>query len=430
MNPSDALAVAAFAGLAFFASLLGFVVLGRAADRHRRGVVRARVQQLVIEWRRFARTGNRPRQVRAQARSVGEALFWSAFETLALELDRAQMLTLSDALQRTAHVRAERRALRDDSPWRRELAARRLGLVHCGDSRRALRRALEQGPESVAFHAAFALAHQRDRWALQWILDHPAYFSSRPPRARTALLRAFGRGATPILAQRLVQGVGDVGLERSIVERLGAARHLPAAAAMRARAASNVLELRIAAVRALSQLDPAANLDVLMGALTDSAWEVRAQAARALGESGVSEAVPVLARALSDRAWWVRRHSAYALAKLGLEGNAALRGEALASPDRYAREMALEVVELSQVRTSSPSIGPSTASAVIEEVDANAVAPVVEPPPAEPERTELVIEDLASPEESSTTGARPYRPRTPAEITAALRAAARRKRSA
>ena len=450
MNSSDPLVLAGVATIVFLASVLGFVALGRAADRHRRGAVRFRVQTLQGVWRRFAREGRGVRAVRLQSRTVGETLFWSALESLALELKRSEMKRLSEVLARSGHVRAERRALRDESPWRRELAARRLGFVHCGDSRRALRRAMEQGPESVAVRAAFSLARQRDGWALEWILDHPAYFTSRPPRARTALLRAFGTAATPILARRLESGVHDRQLERNVIERLGAARHLPSAPIIRMRAASEDLELRISAVRALSRLDPAAHLDALVGALSDPAWEVRAQAARALGISGVSDAVPMLAGTLGDRAWWVRHHSAYALAKLGAEGHAALRGEAISSPDRYAREMAREAVEQTspglgrpyvlKPLPSAPEARPHDTTPVPVSASPQPAAPMgsaqsmdepMEPNAREQDAPAEGSPDVVTPTDTKASKSkRPTPARTPAEITAALRAAARRKRSA
>ncbi len=334
----------------FAAALFGILSVARAAERRNRHLQRERQTTLVAAWRRYARDGGDPKQVRRQARSAGETMFWSVLEALELDLTRKQWRRLSDTLSRSRAIRDERRLLRTESPWRRELAARRLSFIPSKPVRRALRRALEQGPSSVSFVAVMALARQRDAWALRWIFDHDYYFAARPSRARTAMLRAFGPGATPILAQRLAAGISDLALERAVIERLGAACDMGSAPAIGARLTRPELELRVAAARALGRLRSVAHSDALIAALRDDAWEVRAQAAHALGRIGVSDAVPELAASLTDPSWWVRRHSAYALTRLGVEGTAALRDEALESQDRYAREMAQEALDATQRR--------------------------------------------------------------------------------
>jgi len=329
----------------FSLGLATVIGLARAAERRNRRLARERLITLMKWWRRFATRGGDRRTIRRQARACDSALFWSVLESLSVELEHKPFRRLTAVLGRSRHVRDERWSMRDDSPWRRELAARRLSLVQGKGARRALRAALQTGPEAVAYSAAMGLARRRDVWTLAWIFDHPYYFATRPSRARTALLRAFGPGATPLLAKYLAAGISDVGLERAVIERLGAAGHTPSIAAIAARLTNPNLELRVAAARALGRLGALDHIDALVMALHDECWEVRAQAAHALGRIGASDAVPGLAAALADPAWWVRRHSAYALARLGIEGHAALRGEAAAASDRYARDMAREALE-------------------------------------------------------------------------------------
>jgi HEAT repeat protein len=329
---------------------LGVVVVARSlagliARRDRR-LVRERIAILSSVWRDYALHGGSPGTVRRLARAADETVFWGALETLAPELDRRALRYLAQAIRGFGHHRRECRALRDDSPWRRELAARRLAFVPSRLSRRALRDALEQGPEFVAYAAARALARQRDRETLVWILEHPSYFASRPPRARTALLHAFGPGATLLLAERLRAGIDDPALERSVIERLGAAGHRPAAPAIRQRLEHPVTEVRVAAARALGRLADDESAPALVQALADAAWEVRAQAARALGQLGHVAAIPTLAARLGDPVWWVRRHAAYALAQMGPAGRAALGSEARGARDRFAREIASEALDV------------------------------------------------------------------------------------
>jgi len=337
--------VTSLAVLCFAAGAVSMLGVARFTERHNRRLARERLVTLIKWWRRYAEGEGDRREIRRQASACDPALFWSVLESLTSELGRSESRRLTQTLGRVGHVREERWVLRGDSPWRRELAARRLSLIHAPEARRSLRRALQQGPELVAFAAAMGLARQRDAWTLRWIFAHPYYFATRHSRARTALLRAFGPGATSRLAEQLDAGISDVKLERAVIERLGAAGHLPSARVIARRLENANLELRVAAARALGRLQSQVHVDALVGALRDERWEVRAQSAHALGRIGSSDAVPSLAGSLTDASWWVRHHSAYALARLGIEGNAALRAEAIISADHAARDIAREALD-------------------------------------------------------------------------------------
>jgi HEAT repeat protein len=242
-------------------------------------------------------------------------------------------------------VAAERRALRDDSPWRRELAARRVGLLRSESSRRALRRALGRGPAMVTLAAAMSLARDRDGAALRWLISHPQALARRTPRALVTLLRAFGPAALPVLVHALDEGRLDPALERAAIEALGLSGDRDAAEAIERRLQSRDVELRVAAARALGRLRDRESVPALIVLLSDREWQARAQAAWALGQMRDLETIDALAERLTDRAWWVRRHAAYALDRLGARGRAALEWTARRSPDPYARDMASEVLE-------------------------------------------------------------------------------------
>ena len=164
------------------------------------------------------------------------------------------------------------------------------------------------------------------------------------------VLRAYGRGALPILTDALERGCHDAALERALVEVLGLGAHEPATRAIERRLASPDAEVRVAAARALGRLRAGDSARALIAALEDEAWPVRAVAAWALGRigsvttSGAAPGIGALAARLTDRAWWVRRHAAYALWELGEPGRAALRQITEASPDPYARDIAREAL--------------------------------------------------------------------------------------
>src|SRR5262249_9806806 len=142
----------------FTAGMATVIGLARAAERRNRRLKRERMITLARWWRRFATRGGDRRTLQRQAPACDQAPFWSVVETLSVELERKRFRRLTAVLARSRHVRDERWSMRDDSPWRRELAARRLSLVHGKGAKRALRAALQIGPEAVAYSAAMGLA--------------------------------------------------------------------------------------------------------------------------------------------------------------------------------------------------------------------------------------------------------------------------------
>jgi HEAT repeat protein len=334
------LVVAIVAGIAFLA--LAFVRADRRGRRRRgRRMVRALSRSIAdhIEGRLDAV------ELQRRAEEASEGMFWSALEFGSLRLTRREWLRLSNALGDSRHVREERKALRDNSPWRRALAARRLALLKSPRSRRALRRALVAGPELVSLAAALALARYRDRAALRWLLNHPGALAHRPHPTLVALLRSFGSKSAEELVAALETGIGGESLERAAIEALGLMNWRAARPAIERRLTASDLELRIAAARALGRLAAIECATSLLAALRDEAWQVRAQAARSLGLVRAPIAVQPLARRLTDPVRWVRRHAAFALAEMGEDGRRALKDVIETSPDPYARDMARAALE-------------------------------------------------------------------------------------
>ena len=322
---------------------VGFAIAHAAAREARRNA-RARARGLESRFEGFLAARVTAFELRYEVRNTESVTFWTALEALSLRLKRPEWRRLSKTLGWNRHADLERRALEDDSPWRRELAARRLALISSSDSRAALRTALARGPEIVTLAAATGLARARDAGTLRWILENPRSLGSRGPGAWSALLRGFGRGAAPVLASTLEAGTGDRTVERALVETLGYWRFRDAASAIVRRLTDSDLEIRVAAARALGRLEASECAGALLAALEDEAWQVRAQASWALGRARAEGAVPKLAACLSDRSWWVRRHAAYALSTLGAEGESVLRRAVATSDDPYARDIAGEVL--------------------------------------------------------------------------------------
>jgi len=325
------------------AAIAGAGYLLRMLRRRERGHERRQVADVAQSLRDFLEHRLPARELAVQAAAAEPGAFWTALESLASR--GSGWLALSRALDDCPHFGSERTALRDESPWRRELAARRLGLLYAPASRRALRAAMREGPELVTVAAAAALARYRDLGAARWLLANPSALARRPHRARIALLRAFGRRALPELALGLARGTGDSAMDRALIETLGLAGHHDARMVIERRLREGDAEQRVAAARALGHMRADDCATSLMGALQDEIWQVRAQAARALGHTRAPVALLALPARLTDPAWWVRRHAAYALKEFGEEGRRELKRIANGSPDPYARDMAREVLE-------------------------------------------------------------------------------------
>jgi HEAT repeat protein len=315
----------------------------RVLQRRERGRARGRVADLASSLCEFIEHRLPPHVLAREAAAATPDVFWAALEDLASR--RTGWLALSRALVDSPQFAAEREALLDKSPWRRELAARRLALLFSPESRRALRRALRDGPGLVTAAAAAALARYRDLETLRWLLENPAALERRMHRPRVTLLRSFGRRALPDLAAALDRGTGDAAMDRALIEALGLAGCREARRSIERRLRDGDAEQRIAAARALGQMRADDCATTLMGALQDEVWQVRAQAAWALGRMRAGIALLALPARLTDPAWWVRRHAAYALREFGMEGRRELERIAHGSPDPYAREMAREVLE-------------------------------------------------------------------------------------
>jgi len=340
--PSTALLSAAIIGLAMTLGLL----IARSGRRSENQGARQRASDLFRLLRGRLAGSVPPRTLRRAVQDAEAASFWDAIEAIVTTLRLAERHELARSLEKNRHAAIERRILlHDDDDSRREVAARRLGLMPSPRSRRVLRRALVRGPEAVRFAAARALASHRDRAALRWILAHPALLARRPIPALSGLLRSFGPASRALLVSAVELGSTDAHMECALLDALGISRCRSARGAIENRLRSPHTEVRIAACRALGRLGQLDAAPGLVLALADEAWPVRALAAQALGRLRAADSMDALAERVSDRSWWVRHHAAYALVLLGSEGHDALCALAARSEDAYAREMAREALD-------------------------------------------------------------------------------------
>jgi HEAT repeat protein len=105
-------------------------------------------------------------------------------------------------------------------------------------------------------------------------------------------------------------------------------------------------EVRAAALRAMGRLArvPMRARDAVIIALADDTEFVRVQAARAAAFVPAQNAMTALYEALGDPSWWVRRAAAESLAARDAWGVDALKKASVSHPDRFARDMAAQVL--------------------------------------------------------------------------------------
>jgi len=102
---------------------------------------------------------------------------------------------------------------------------------------------------------------------------------------------------------------------------------------------SEVLDLRISAIKYLARCRKGTTAQDLSEYLQDPDWQVRVVAVRELGELKTEEARRHLVASMRDPKWWVRYNAGLALKNMGEFGLEALR-EMDAHEDRFAYEVA------------------------------------------------------------------------------------------
>jgi HEAT repeat protein len=136
------------------------------------------------------------------------------------------------------------------------------------------------------------------------------------------------------------------GLVARAIDAVGRLKLLGLAEDVAAHVADPDAEVRAAALRALGRLGmlPTTAAAGLADAMGDRVEFVRVQAARTAMLLEPEVATPALWRGLGDESWWVRKAAAHGLLGLGLDGPDLLQRASRTHPDRYARQMALQVL--------------------------------------------------------------------------------------
>jgi HEAT repeat protein len=243
--------------------------------------------------------------------------------------------------------------------WQEQVdAATRLGHMRCASAIEVLTGALRAGDKDVRLAVICALADigdprsvpaiiyslaDADGWQVLQVADKLLHMPVDITRLLLDLLQASSanrdkREASAKMVLELIADFGQRGCERlnARAARSAASQFL----------SSDSIDMRARAIRAIAAvgIESQDELEQIIGQLAEKDWQIRAVAAKALGQLHQEQAIPGLTQALTDEAWWVRHNAAHALASLGQHGQAALY-EQVGNPDRFARDIAKEVIE-------------------------------------------------------------------------------------
>ena len=239
--------------------------------------------------------------------------------------------------------------------WKRLAAARTLSLIANESDRATIFALLSDNHAAVQLAATSCLGRYADQELLTRVIDGLASASSAVRSYQIGVLRQY-----PDLVWRMLYDrIRPDAAPHRLYAYIHAAAELDDAQCMQRVADLSTHphpEVRVAVARVLrSQTGDSAHVK-LLSLLRDPDWRVRAQAARGLAGMTDERTVEELARALTDSNWWVRFRAGLALAGTGGKGHAAL-DEALRHQDRYARDMAMLVIGLSDASVAELSEG-------------------------------------------------------------------------
>lgn len=232
--------------------------------------------------------------------------------------------------------------------WPRRLKGVRLLLI-LGAGQDTVPRLLDDPrPEVRSSAAAWAANHPSPQVATTLVRMLSDEALACRLAAQGALIR-MGRHAVPAIISHLAHAA-PASLATALVVASRVHNSALAAPALAHRHHSDPA-VRAAVAQVIASGGGPDSVEGLEGLLADPAALVRATAAAGLGGLGHWPSSPLLAERLGDPAWEVRRAAGLALDRLGGPGQLYLQ-RALQSPDRFAQDMARQVLD-----RTSPSQG-------------------------------------------------------------------------
>lgn len=348
-----------FVGVVIGLSQIGLAMLAGALDyarRSRASMAGAGAHEGVGNARRLLSGAFCASEVLTALRSASSADTAQALVWLGLErVHPAEREALVEMLRGEPWVRQAIDGAGSLLWWKRLAAARTLSLLASEQDRATVLQLLSDSHPAVQSAATACLNRYADEELLIAVIDGLSSASSAVRAYQLSVLRGYASLAGPMLLARIRPDAPP----HKLYAYIHAAAVLNDADCMTRIASLSTHphpEVRVAVARVLRQRSGDSVQVKLLSMLRDSDWRVRAQAARALSGSADDRTVQELSRALTDSNWWVRFRAGLSLASMGPAGKQAL-SEALDNADRYARDMAMLVIGLSEASVAELSAG-------------------------------------------------------------------------
>ncbi|WP_246294503.1 HEAT repeat domain-containing protein [Paenibacillus planticolens] len=245
------------------------------------------------------------------------------------EIAGTKQFLIKRLLSKRAHVQA--------------LACRHLGDLRVHDAEMHIYKLINSKDNDVIYHVLLALAKLGDLQRLTHILNANSQNIHLSFRAVIEIIAIF-KGPKDELFKATIESSDDY--LKGILIKASADYQLEDLGEYYVRYLNSTnINLKIACIRALSELKNPAYEAYVIGMLEDAEWEVRAAAAKGLEKLGTSRSFTALGEKISDSEWWVRHNAANSLVLI--PGGKEYANQIMKNKDRFAREAVMGVLALS-----------------------------------------------------------------------------------
>lgn len=223
------------------------------------------------------------------------------------------------------------------------LACRRIGDLRISSMEDDVAKLLSSKSNDVFYHALLALAKLGDTDRLIRILTTNSDHIRLSFRVVIEIITAF-TGSKEELFKNTIEH-SDEYIKGILIKASAEYQYEDLSEYYVKYLSSDNKNLRIACIRALSELENPAYEQEVIGMLADPDWEVRAAAAKSLEKIGTSHSFEALGETISDSEWWVRHNAASSL--VSIPGGKEFAYKMIDSKDRFAREAVIASMERS-----------------------------------------------------------------------------------
>ncbi|MFC5532620.1 HEAT repeat domain-containing protein [Cohnella yongneupensis] len=229
------------------------------------------------------------------------------------------------------------------NPHKQSLACRFAGDLRVHGVQTYIYPLMQSSNNDVVYNALLALAKMADLQGLSESLRANSGQFGLSFRAIVEIVRAF-RGSLEELVRETIEYSDDY--IKGILIKAAADNKCQGLIDYYIRyLSSNNKNLRIACIRAISELEDTANESYVADMLEDAEWEVRAAAAKSLEKIGTENSCASLGKAVQDKEWWVRQNAASAL--ITIPGGIEIANRIIDGDDKFARDALLGVMSVS-----------------------------------------------------------------------------------